>query len=184
MNTTELLDQVRIASPCQASWAAMAGDDRVRFCGLCQKHVYNLSAMPADEAAVLIVEKEGQLCARLYRRRDGTVLTADCPVGARMSLRRRVRRLAACAVVGVAGLLSSGALTRTAAANTGLTPPPSGSGVTVQDWVDWALEMIGVRRQPQVLMGRPCAPNQKETLPPLAPIPPAATLAVPPPAEG
>ena len=27
-----LLDRVRIASPCSASWSDMAGDDRVRFC--------------------------------------------------------------------------------------------------------------------------------------------------------
>ena len=40
-----LLEDVRVASPCNASWDAMKGDDRVRFCGECQKNVYNLSAM-------------------------------------------------------------------------------------------------------------------------------------------
>src|SRR5690348_11198318 len=45
-----LLDRIQIASPCEASWDAMNGDDRVRFCGLCEKNVYNLSAMTRDEA--------------------------------------------------------------------------------------------------------------------------------------
>ncbi|APR87839.1 hypothetical protein A7982_13188 [Minicystis rosea] len=83
-----LLENVRIASPCTASWDAMTGDDRVRFCGQCQKNVYNLSAMPRDEAERLLAERDGAMCVRLYRRTDGTVLTADCPVGVR---KKRVR---------------------------------------------------------------------------------------------
>lgn len=84
MNTTlNLLDHIRIASPCPASWAAMAGDERVRFCLQCEKNVYNLSSMTKEAAEALIVEKEGRLCARFYQRADGTILTADCPVGLR-----------------------------------------------------------------------------------------------------
>ena len=82
MKTDELLANVKVASPCSALWGQMAGDDRARFCAQCQKHVYNLSSLTADEAASLIREREGSLCARFYRRADGTVLTADCPVGA------------------------------------------------------------------------------------------------------
>src|SRR6516162_8887116 len=37
--------RLRVASPCPADWNAMQGDDRVRFCGQCEKNVYNLSAM-------------------------------------------------------------------------------------------------------------------------------------------
>jgi len=83
-----LLDDVRVASPCKASWDAMKGDERVRFCDRCEKNVYDLSAMTRDEATRLLVEREESLCVRLYRRDDGTVLTADCPVGVR---RKRVR---------------------------------------------------------------------------------------------
>ena len=82
MKTNELLANVKVASPCSALWGQMAGDDRARFCAQCQKHVYNLSSLTADEAAALIREREGSLCARFYQRADGTVLTADCPVGA------------------------------------------------------------------------------------------------------
>jgi hypothetical protein len=85
------LDSVRIASPCKADWNEMAGDDRVRFCGTCAKNVYNLSAMTREEAERLLVQTEGRVCARLYRRTDGTVLTTDCPVGEE---RKAVRRLA------------------------------------------------------------------------------------------
>lgn len=82
MKTNDLLANVRIASPCSARWGHMVGDERARFCSECSKHVYNLSSMTAEAAAALIREKEGQLCARFYQRADGTVLTADCSVGA------------------------------------------------------------------------------------------------------
>jgi hypothetical protein len=92
-----VLDAVKIASPCSADWSSMKGDDRVRFCGGCEKNVYNLSAMDRADAEALLRAKEGNLCARLYRRSDGTVITADCPVGAK---RVRRRKLALAAVGG------------------------------------------------------------------------------------
>ena len=108
---TSLLDDVRIASPCPAKWDDMIGDDRVRFCGQCTKNVYNLSALPRAEAEALLREGERReseqgtgMCVRLYRRADGTVLTADCPDGAR----RKKRRLAIFGAVG-GGLMAAGA---------------------------------------------------------------------------
>lgn len=94
-----LLSRVEVAAPCPADWASMVGDDRTRFCPSCEKNVYNLSAMTAQEAEQLIREKEGNLCVRYFQRKDGTVLTSDCPVGVR---RRRVRRSVAAGVVVVA----------------------------------------------------------------------------------
>ena len=76
------LDAVSVASPCHADWDAMRGDERARFCPSCAKNVYNLSAMTAGEAQLLLQEKEGRLCIRFFQREDGTMLTADCPVGA------------------------------------------------------------------------------------------------------
>jgi hypothetical protein len=104
-----LLENVQIAAPCPASWDEMTGNDRVRFCRQCEKSVYDLSAMRRDEAEALLSEKEGKICVRLYRRADGTVLTADCPVGVR---RRRRRRLIAAAVGG--GAIAAGAVTAAA----------------------------------------------------------------------
>jgi hypothetical protein len=86
-----VLENIRIASPCAADWDDMRGDERVRFCGRCEKNVYNLSSMSRDDAEALVNEKEGRLCVRFFQRADGTVLTADCPVGAqRMRMRQRV----------------------------------------------------------------------------------------------
>jgi hypothetical protein len=97
-----MLNNIRIASPCSESWDGMVGDDKVRFCGGCLKNVYNLSAMTEGEAQELITEKEGDACVRLYRRKDGTVITSDCPVGVR---RKRVTKIAAAALAfGGAGL--------------------------------------------------------------------------------
>jgi len=92
-NALELLDDIRVASPCDAKWEEMTGDDQSRYCNHCDKHVYNLSALTADAALQLVREKEGNLCGRFYRRADGTVLTADCPVGVHHRVRRK-RRLA------------------------------------------------------------------------------------------
>jgi hypothetical protein len=82
-STDGTLEQIRIAEPCNASWDRMQGDERVRFCGECRKNVYNLSAMSREEAEGLVHELEGHLCVRFYQRRDGTVLTDNCPVGVR-----------------------------------------------------------------------------------------------------
>jgi len=83
------LDDLRVASPCNFAWDGMKGDDRVRFCSGCEKNVYNLSAMARHEAEDLLRQNEG-ICVRLYRREDGTVLSADCSVGVRRKRRRRL----------------------------------------------------------------------------------------------
>ncbi len=85
------LNNIRIASPCQADWNEMYGDNRRRFCGDCKLNVYNLSGMTRDEAESLIIKGEGRLCVRFYRRADGTVITQDCPVGwAKVKQRTRI----------------------------------------------------------------------------------------------
>jgi len=67
----------------------MQGDERVRFCGECKKNVYNVAAMTREQATALLFGNE-TVCARFFRRADGTILTADCPVGAKKKLRRRI----------------------------------------------------------------------------------------------
>jgi hypothetical protein len=60
-------------------WDRMSGDDRVRYCAGCGKHVYNLTAMSPDETACLIsaVHARGEKrCVRLYRRPDGTLFAS------------------------------------------------------------------------------------------------------------
>ena len=108
------LDDVHVAAPCPADWDSMYGNERVRFCGQCQLNVYNLSEMSKAEAEQLIGKAEGRLCVRYYRRRDGSIITQNCPVGLR-ALKRRVTRVATAvasviftllAEVGVHGLVS------------------------------------------------------------------------------
>ena len=97
---------LRIASPCRAPWDNMDGDDRVRFCRECNRNVYNLSAMTKREARRVVTEREGRLCVRFYQRRDGTVLTSDCPVGAKRAFLRGAASAGA-AVAGIAaGLMT------------------------------------------------------------------------------
>lgn len=87
------LDHVRVAAPCKADWDQMIGSDRVRFCGQCSLNVYNLSAMARLDAESLIARTEGRLCVRFYQRRDGSIITKDCPVGLQ-AIRRRVTYVA------------------------------------------------------------------------------------------
>lgn len=75
--------RVKLATPCKTTWGQMSGDDKVRFCALCKKNVYNLSTLTRDEAVGLVKAKEGDMCATFFQRPDGTVMTADCSVGVR-----------------------------------------------------------------------------------------------------
>lgn len=96
-----LLDQVKVASPCNASWDEMVGDERVRFCLSCEKNVYNISAMPRAEAEQFLEARAGgELCIRYYQRADGTILTSDCPVG----VKRKRRKQLALAVAGAGAM--------------------------------------------------------------------------------
>jgi hypothetical protein len=76
MDADELLKRVTIVSPCEANWAAMNGDDRVRSCSACGKEVYNFEALTAQDAASLVVSRDGNVCGRILRRSDGTIATA------------------------------------------------------------------------------------------------------------
>jgi hypothetical protein len=87
------LDNIKVASPCSQDWDAMIGTNRKRYCGECKLNVYNLSGMRRTEAENLILNSEGRLCVRFYRRADGSVLTQDCPVGWR-ALKARMTKMA------------------------------------------------------------------------------------------
>jgi hypothetical protein len=117
------LGVVKTASPCKASWEAMEGDDARRFCAQCSKYVYDFSQLTSTEARELLLSTEGRLCARIFTRADGTVLTKDCPVGVTRARRKKVGAVAA------AVALVGGAVTTTAALSVtmGQIAPPIGS---------------------------------------------------------
>jgi hypothetical protein len=121
---TSPLEGVRVAAPCPADWEKMVGDERVRFCGQCSLHVYNLSGMTKREAEGLVANAEGRLCVRYYSRADGSILTRNCPVGLR-ALKQRVSRIAGATLSAVIGFFAGVGL------NFGLTPAPPRHGVGV-----------------------------------------------------
>jgi hypothetical protein len=109
--TNDPLKEIRVAAPCTASWEGMAGDERVRHCTLCSLNVYNFQEMTRDEIRALLVRTEGRVCARMYRRADGTLLTRDCPSGFQV-VRQRMSRVAAAitaALFSVSAFASDGA---------------------------------------------------------------------------
>lgn len=106
MKSKDRLDNLRIASPCSVGWEQMTGDERIRLCQLCDLHVYNISEMSRKEAASLIARREGRICARLFRRTDGTIITRDCPVGLR-AIRRRLTKTATAVFATIMALCAS-----------------------------------------------------------------------------
>src|SRR5262245_35813368 len=87
------LNNVSVAAPCSADWDQMVGTDRARFCSQCSLTVYNLSSMGRSEAEHFVSTGEGRICIRYYRRRDGSIITRNCPVGLQM-LKRRMSAVA------------------------------------------------------------------------------------------
>jgi hypothetical protein len=87
------LNNIKIASPCNTDWNEMIGNERRRFCDECKLNVYNLSGMSQGEAENLLLNSEGRLCIRFYKRADGNVLTKDCPVGWK-AIKQRVSKMA------------------------------------------------------------------------------------------
>ncbi len=103
---TNPLERVKVAAPCPADWEKMVGDERMRYCGQCSLHVYNLSGMTRREAEALVTSTEGRLCVRFYRRPDGTILTRNCPVGLN-ALKRRAAHAATATLTAVLGFFAA-----------------------------------------------------------------------------
>lgn len=120
------LNNLKVASPCSQDWEGMMGDNRKRYCGECKLNVYNLSGMSKTEAENLIMNAEGRLCVRFYKRADGSVITQNCPVGwAKVKQRTRVFATAAFSLIIslFSGLLFVSAFTRSNAISKKLPTP-------------------------------------------------------------
>src|SRR5215210_513120 len=101
-----ILDRITIPSPCSADWDEMTGNERVRFCLHCSKHVNNLSEMTRKKALELVARSKGQLCVRYYRPPSGPVQTVG-PQRQLYQIKRRASRLAAGAFTAALTLCSS-----------------------------------------------------------------------------
>jgi hypothetical protein len=146
-----MLQRVRVASPCKERWDDMTGDEHVRFCGRCEKNVYDLSSLTASQAESLLRERGESMCVRFFRRSDGTILTSDCPVGARKRFWRRAATAAVATGLAAAGITM--AATTCATTDMGKIEPMMGEP---------AIEVLGqeVAHEPEnaypaARMGRP-----------------------------
>ena len=76
--TVDVLDAITIPVTCPVSWDDMHGDRRTRFCDKCSQNVHDVSELTRSEAVQLLTGGCELPCLRIYRRRDGRVMTADC----------------------------------------------------------------------------------------------------------
>lgn len=99
-----ILDAIQIRTPCPAKWEAMVGTDRVRHCGTCEKEVWNLTALDADEIQAFLAERGAtKPCVRIFRRADQHFMAEACSAG-------RVQLVRAASVAAVFGLAAASAL--------------------------------------------------------------------------
>lgn len=55
---------VKVTSPCNEDWNAMIGDDLMRFCSHCAKHVNDISRLRRKDALRLVKRSQGNVCVR------------------------------------------------------------------------------------------------------------------------
>ena len=80
-----------IKRPCAKPWSSMVGDERVRFCGTCEKHVYNLSALTAEEVSALSIDRP-EICVSAMVTISGELVTKPCDAPAASAEPRRLHR--------------------------------------------------------------------------------------------
>src|ERR1051326_6657281 len=67
MSRKELIQQLRIASPCSVEWDSMIGNDRVRFCEHCRLSVHHVDSLNKKQLRRLIARSHGRLCVNYTR---------------------------------------------------------------------------------------------------------------------
>lgn len=155
----------------------MTGDDRTRRCDQCNLNVHNISAMTRQEGEAFLARTfhadgrpiVGRVCARFYRRADGTILTADCPVGL-AALRAKARRAAArfAAAIGFTTLIAWAAARESAHTPFATTQPMA----TLAAWLKQPAS-------PPVMMGKIATMGDIAVPPPPQPIQAGSNGAIP-----
>ncbi|MGF1578659.1 MAG: hypothetical protein ACFCD0_04780 [Gemmataceae bacterium] len=164
--STISLQTITVADPCQVPWDTMQGDNTVRFCSQCQRHVYNLSEMSRPQAERLIEETEGKLCVRFYRRPDGTFLTRRCPRSVRAFGVFLVRLIGA----GLATLLLLFGVSLAYSIRSSQTqPPPQNNPDRPAQHISHFFRKITDWFRPhndEMIMGKICPPHPPKAIPP------------------
>ncbi len=57
MDADNLITEYAIPDPCPMNWDQMGGDERVRFCAVCGKHMHDLTTMTPEESRRLAVSR-------------------------------------------------------------------------------------------------------------------------------
>ncbi len=76
-NDLDRFDRIAIKTPCQMDWYKMEGNERVRFCDLCQRHVYNLVHLSKPEIDKIWKNEPERVCARMIKDTDGRLVTKE-----------------------------------------------------------------------------------------------------------
>lgn len=63
-----MIHKVHIAEPCSRNWESMTRIEQGRFCGSCQKKVYDLRGESLQGLALIFEHQKGQLCGRIDER--------------------------------------------------------------------------------------------------------------------
>jgi hypothetical protein len=155
----DFLNQLQIASPCDVPWDAMTGDHRARHCAQCDKKVYNLANLTTEEAMALFSNPDEMPCIQLWRRADGTVLTADCPVGQRRLRGRHMRPVAAAVFT---ALLACGAAYAQAPRTTRGEPAPHKTGGKPTRPTKPPQKVGKIAPPPQMVQGEMVCPPQPQ----------------------
>jgi len=146
------MTDLRIASPCHASWEGMTPNDGGRHCARCAKTVVDVTAM-APSAGRAFVQRElperlargERVCVRAHVDRAGRLLRPD--------LRRRLltNGLAAVLAMTIAGCTGDGP---TPGTSTAPTPAPSAQPLALPGEVSAPLT-----GSPSPMMGTPSVPS-------------------------
>jgi len=78
---------------CPQLWAGMAGNEKTRFCDVCQKNVHNLSMMNAEERRALLASTEESPCVAYFKHVNGAPIDVTAlPEGS--PLKRKLTQVA------------------------------------------------------------------------------------------
>jgi hypothetical protein len=95
------LKQLHIVNPCRERWDAMTGADTERSCTVCNRSVYDLSALTRRQVADLLSSNGGKVCGRIaYDERGNQIFARE---------RSRIERLMQISVLGVSAVTSAAA---------------------------------------------------------------------------
>ena len=78
MQPRQRVHELKVLQPCHVPWDEMQGDDRSRFCKICEKQVYNFSQMHESEIIDCLRDRSESVCAQIRRSDDGRIVTKQC----------------------------------------------------------------------------------------------------------